>query len=105
MADEKTIQLRRHRGLILQFVRNNHFNQESPMDDLALWGLLMDMGLRVGQNYVVTLIQELKDCGYIDYAEAFRKLTGVTRLERIKITAAGRRLVEGYENDPLVLIP
>jgi hypothetical protein len=105
MAGEDTIQLRRHRGLILQFVRNNHYNQKSRMDDLALWGLLMDMGCSVGQNYAVTLIQELRDAGYLTYKEDFRALTGTTRLEQIQITSDGRRLVERYKEDPLVLIP
>jgi len=104
MAKENTIHLRRHRGMILQFIRNNHYAQMPLMDDLSVWGLLLDLGCTVGQDYVVTLIQELKSAGYLAFDEEFNKVSGKTRLEKIKLTSDGRRLVEGYKEDPLVLI-
>jgi hypothetical protein len=105
MANETTIHLRRHRGMILQFVRNNHYSQMPLMDDLAVWALLLDLGCTVGQDYVVTLIQELKSAGYLAFKENFNRVSGKTRLEEIKLTPDGRRLVEGYREDPMVLIP
>jgi hypothetical protein len=105
MAKENTILLRRHRGMILQFIRDNHHSQLPPMDDLSLWALLMDMGYHVGQDYVITLVQELKGAGYLNFTENFNRVSGKTRLEGIMITSEGRRLVEGYKEDPLVLVP
>lgn len=105
MEKEQAIHRRRHRGLILQHLSNNHYNQSAPLDDIGIWSLLCDIaGGRLGQNYVVTLLQELKGAGYVTYVENTRKLTGETRLERVMITTNGRRLIEGYAEDPMVLI-
>lgn len=105
MEQLTAIQRSRHRGQILQWLSQAHYDQASPLDDLAIWGLMMDLGYRVGQKYSLTLIQELRGAGYVTYTEEFRKLGGETRLERIMITHAGRRLIEGYERDEMVLIP
>jgi hypothetical protein len=100
----ETAQLARHRGVIMQFIRNNHFAQRSHMDDLTLWTLMTRMGFTVSQDYVFTLLQELRDADYVKYQEKVDNRKGTKWMERIELTTAGRRLLEGYTGDPLVLI-
>jgi hypothetical protein len=104
MDNIETTQLARHRGVILQFIRNNHYAQRSHMDDLTLWTLMTRMGFTVAQNYVFTLLQELQDAGYVKYEEKVDNRHGTKWMERVELTTAGRRLVEGYTKDPLVLV-
>jgi DNA-binding PadR family transcriptional regulator len=105
-TEERANQLKRHRGVILQFLDSNHFQQLSRMDDVEMWGLMMDMGYRVGQEYVITLLQDLSDRGYVTLRPEMNRLNGRTHLKQIQITPKGRDLVNrtGGE-DPAVLIP
>ena len=105
-TEERANQLKRHRGVILQFIDSNHFQQLSRMDDVEMWGLMMDMGYRVGQEYVITLLQDLGDRGYVRFAPETNRLTGRTHLKQIQITPQGRDLVTRTgADDPAVLIP
>lgn len=105
MSELKINQLRRHRGAILQFVYTGHAEQMSRMDDVALWGLLQNMAFSVGQEEVITLLQQLKARGYLDFTEKKNRWTNRTEITKIVITPAGEDLVEHTKEDPAVLVP
>jgi DNA-binding PadR family transcriptional regulator len=99
------VQLSRHRGVILQFIDSNHFQQLSRMDDVEMWGMMMDMGYRVGQDYVMTLLQDLSDRGYVSFQTEMNRRSGRTHLNQIQITPRGRDVVNRLIQDPAVLVP
>ena len=105
MSELQVSQKRRFRGAILQFVYTNHEAQLAHYDHIMLWGLMQDLGFSLGQLQVITLLQELKDRGYLIFEERRNKLTGAVEISRIGITPAGRNLVEGIEQDAAVLVP
>ena len=104
MDEIETTQLARHRGVILQFIRNNHYAQRSHMDDLTLWTMMTRMGFTVAQDYVFTLLQELHNADYVKYEEKVDNRHGTKWIERIELTTGGLRLLEGHTKDPLVLV-
>lgn len=105
MSEMQTNQVKRYRGVVLQFVYTNHREQLARMDDVALWGLMLDMGYGVGQNNVLTLLQDLSDRGYLSFNEKLNRVTGRTEISKIQITPGGRDLVERTREDAAVLIP
>ncbi len=98
-------ELKRRRGMMLELVYTNHRQQLHHLDDVRMWGLLTDLGCTIGQNDVLTLLQEMGERGYLTYKEASNRLTGRTEISRIQITPSGRDLVERTNVDPAVLIP
>jgi hypothetical protein len=97
---------RRIRGAILQFVCDNHYAQRPHMDDVSLWGVLMDLQFPVeGQNEVISLLQDLSERGYLSFTEKKNRVNGRTEISRIAITPAGRDLVDHSKEDLAVLIP
>jgi hypothetical protein len=97
---------RRLRGAILQFVCENHFAQRPHMDDVMVFGLLMDLQFPVdGQNEVTSLLQDLMERGYLNFTEKRNRINGRTEISRIAITPAGRDLVDHSKEDLAVLIP
>ena len=105
MSEIAANHLKRYRGLALQFVYGNHHRQLPPMDDLQVWGMFMGLGQTVGQNDVLTLLQDLRDRGYLTFIEKPNRLTGRVEISRIQITPSGRDLVEYTHEDRAVLIP
>jgi hypothetical protein len=103
--ENKVAHNRRHRGAILQLIRTNHEDQLSRMDDLALWGLMQDLNFGLGQNAVLTLLQDLCSRGYLRYDEKSNRISGRTEISRIELTALGTNVVERLVVDPAVLIP
>lgn len=96
---------RRLRGAILQFVCDNHYAQRPHMDDVVLFGLLVDLQFPVsGQNEVVSLLQDLSERKYLTFTEKKNRLNGRTEISRIGIMPAGRDLVDHSTEDPAVLI-
>ena len=75
------------------------------MDDVELWGAMLDLRIEVGQNAVLALLQDLKDRGYLRYVETRDRLNGRMRCSKIELCGPGCDLVERTEVDPAVLIP
>ena len=105
MNEGKASQIRRHRGLVLQLAHTNREDQLSRMDDVELWGALLDLRIEVGQNTVLSLLQDLKDRGYLRFDESRDRLTGRMRCRKIELCGAGCDLVEHTRTDEAVLIP
>jgi len=95
---------KRWRGVILELVYNGHENQESRLDDLTLWGLMRDLSHDVGQNDVLTLLQQLGDMKYLSFKLERNPATNAVRISEIEITRGGILLVEKEEKDPLVRV-
>jgi hypothetical protein len=97
-------QIKRARGLILDFVYRNHWQQKSRLDHITIWGDLRDLGFQVSENDVLTLLQELKSGGYLQYREKETRKDGEFLILEIEITADGRKVIEKDKIDPLVAI-
>ena len=105
MNESTVAKTKRHRGVILQMLHTNHSDQGAHMDDLELWGLLQDLNFELGQNQVLTLLQDLEARKYIRYAEKKNRINGRTMISRIELLPAGVDLIERIKEDPAVLIP
>jgi hypothetical protein len=104
MSTQAAALRKRWRGLILELVYDGHIKQESRMDDLALWGLMRDLGQDVGQNDVRTLLQQLSDMKYVRFRSQKNDATNENRMFEIEIVRGGVALVEKEERDPLVRV-
>jgi|SRR5947209_13087257 len=96
---------RRLRGEILELVCEGHDNQRSRFTDAILWGVLQRLKYDCSQNEVVTLLQDLKSRGCLEFHQEKRGRSNEVRITLIQITPKGRDLVEGnIPDDPGVLI-
>jgi hypothetical protein len=89
----RAMQDRRRRGLIMSWVREGHMNQLSRMDDLQIWGMFLKLGLTVGREQVITLLQDLAVLEYIDFKQGMDEDSGRTTISQIQLTAAGLRFM------------
>ena len=105
MTDEQARKNTRYRGVILQVVYNNHADQMARMDDLELWGFLQGVNVHIGQNAVLSLLQDLRERGYLKFVDKQNRISGRTEISLIEICSPGRNLVERIAVDPAVLIP
>jgi hypothetical protein len=105
VTDEQAQKNKRYRGVILQVVYNNHADQLSRMDDLELWGFFQGINVHIGQNAVLSLLQDLGGRGYLTFQEKQNRISGRCEISLIEITGPGRNLVERIATDPAVLIP
>lgn len=87
-------QVRRLRGAVLELVYARHSEQQSRMDHVALWSMLRELQHDAGENDVLTVLQDLKDRGYLTFSEKKNRLTNRTEISLIQITPKGRDLVE-----------
>lgn len=98
-SDLKQMHERRRRGLILSWVREGHQNQLSRMDSLEIWGMFLKLGITLGQEQVLTLLQDLAVLGFITFDQSFNEDTGRTRIGKIELTAAGLRFMDGRKSN------
>jgi hypothetical protein len=97
---------RQMRGDILKLLKGRHDSQMSRMDDVALTHALQSLAYqRIGVFIIVTMLQDMRDRGFVRYSETRDWSTGRVRLEKIELTSAGRDQVEhtpGVKRDPAV---
>ena len=105
MSEFKVNQLKRRRGAVLGFIYTGHTELLSRMDNMMLWGLMQELGFGVGQDEVLTLLQDLRERGYLKFEEKKNRLSGRTEISKIAITPAGRDVVERIKDDAGVLLP
>jgi hypothetical protein len=86
------------RGSILKLLRARHNTQLSRMDDVALTHALISLAFRIEVKAVVTVLQDLRGRGYVQYTQRRDPITLRTRVEKIELTPEGRDIVE--ENVP-----
>ena len=97
-------QMKRLRGAILTLVYTGHRDQRSRLDDVALWGLMQDLQFDVGQDDVITLLQDLEERELLSFKEKKNRLNNRTEISLIQITPKGRDLVEGTITDAAVVL-
>lgn len=103
-ATQRSASLKRWRGVIVELVYDGHRKQESRMDALVLWGLMRDLGHDVSQNDVLTLCQDLKKMGFLDFQQERLAINNEVRISQIELTGNGLLLAESEQTHPLVRI-
>jgi hypothetical protein len=104
MSIQRAALKKRWRGVVLELVYDGHSKQESRLDDLALWGLMRDLGHDVGQMDVRTLLQELGEMKYLRFRQERNDLTSEVRIFAIEITRGGIALIENKNEDKDALV-
>ena len=91
-ADVRAI--KRWRGIVVELLYARHQAQQSRRDHVALFAMLQDLGCDVGENDVLTLLQDLADRGYVGFHEKRNRLTNRLEISLIQLTAKGRDVYE-----------
>ena len=94
--------VKRIRGGIVDVLYTRHAQQQHRVDHVALWHILQDLGFDVGENDVVTQVQDLCDRGYVVYDQKRDRRTNYLTISMIQLTARGRDLREGTLKDAAV---
>ncbi len=90
------------RGVILKLLCDNHDKQEHRLNLTLLHAMLTRLGHDLGRDALVTLVQNLKDRGYLTYEELRNRRTWELDIIHIQVTPAGVDLVEETRTDPAV---
>lgn len=90
---------KRTRAVIVELLQNRHSEQKSRPDHVLMWHMLNDLGCDVGENDVLTLLQDLQDRGYVNYREDKDRRTRRVDISQIQLTPKGRDLIEGTISD------
>ena len=98
-AERRELMVRRWRGIILKLIRENHEDQAQRYNDGELWAILLKLRQTVGQEQVVTLLQDLQVLGYIDFRSEPDPLKGNLRLSEIMLTADGLRFYTRHKSN------
>jgi hypothetical protein len=97
------VQTKRLRGAILDLVCARHSAQQTRMDSVALWHAMITLGFDLGENELITLLQDLGERKYLNFEEKKNRYTNRTEISRIGITPTGRDLCEKTTDDKAVL--
>jgi len=94
---------KRLRGASLEALDVNHRKQKQRLDLHVLWSLLKKLGYAdLAKNDLITVLQDLKDRGYVEFDQKRNEWTGEIRVSQIEIEPKGRDLLERTTNDPAV---
>jgi hypothetical protein len=102
MATPDAAQSKRTRGVIIELLYGRHTAQQPRADHVALWHMLTDLGCDVGENDVLTHLQDLCDRGYVTFRQIKNRYTNRSEISLIQLTPKGRDLFEGTSADPAV---
>jgi len=103
-AERELIQTRRRRGTMLKFVRQGHEAQLSRMDDFEVFAMMQELGHTMGRDQVITMLQDLKVLGYLDFKQKVNELSGRTEISEIELTAMALGVVIRRKSNDDVLI-
>jgi hypothetical protein len=104
IAGQELIQEMRRRGMVLKFVRRGHQEQLSRMDDFEVWALMQDLGINIGRDQVLTMLQDLQVLGYLSFKQDMNERTGATEISEIELTPKGLGVVFRRKSNEDVLI-
>lgn len=102
MAPLDAGQNRRLRGAILEILNTRHGAQLSRLDHVALWHIMLDLRFDLGEDDLLTLLQDLCDRGLIVYEESRDRRTNRVSLYKLQLTPDGRDLCEGTTSNRAV---
>ena len=93
----------RARAEILKLVRSRHAAQKSRMDHVEMWYMLRGIGIDVGENDLLTFLQDLEVMNCIQFNSNRNRLTNRIEISQIHLTAHGLAMIEGRIKDDAVL--
>ena len=93
---------KRLRGAILEILNTRHGAQQSRIDHVALWHIMLDLRFDLGENDLLTLLQDLHDRDLLRYEENRDRRTNRVSVSKLQLTPAGRDLCEGTKIDPAI---
>lgn len=93
-------QNKRTRAVIVELLHRRHTEQKARVDHVNLWHMLNDLGCDVGENEVLTMLQDLFDRGYVTFHEEKNRYTRRAEISQVQLTSKGRDLLEGTITDP-----
>jgi hypothetical protein len=95
---------RRIRGKILTVVYENQERQGTRFDHVHLHAFFERLHFDLSENELITLLQDLRERGYLIFDEVKDRRTHEVSIFRIQITPGGRDIVEEIEADKAVSI-
>lgn len=106
MNQEKLDAIRdaRARGEILRLIRTRHRAQSSRMDHVELWHMLRGLGLDVGEDDVITFLQDLQEAVLVEFEEDRERRTNRINITKIQLCTRGLRVLEGRIEEDIVLL-
>ena len=93
----------RARAEILNLIRTRHRGQQSRMDHVELWHMLRGVGLDIGENDVITYLQDLAMMDYVEFTQENDRRTNRVTITQIQLCTKGLRAVERKISDDMVL--
>lgn len=94
----------RIRGEMLKLIRTRHRGQRGRMDHVELWEILLGLRIDVGEDDVVTFLQDLAAADLIEYAEEKDKRKRRVWITQIQLCNKGLRVLEGRIEEDIVLL-
>jgi hypothetical protein len=102
-TDAEIRQIRRRRVVILKMIRQGHQQQLQRLDDFGVWAAMQDLGMQMGRNAVITMLQDLCVLDYIKYRQGFSDENDRVTLSEIELTPRGLTVViRRQSNDDLL---
>lgn len=97
---------RQLRGLLLRLVYVNHNTQASRTNSTLLWAVVQREGYDFTRDDVLTMLQDLRERGYIRYEQHYEGegRTRRLRLFNIEMAPAGRDIIDGLKADAAVQV-
>jgi hypothetical protein len=102
MRNADAEQNKRLRGAILEILNSRHRTQQSRLDHVALWHIMLDLRFDLGEDELLTLLQDLCDRDLIAYEETRDRRTNRVSIFKLQVTPQGRDLCEGTYTNPAV---
>ena len=93
---------RRLRAEILKLIYENHESQRIRLDDLTLFSVMERLQFDAHLNLVRELLQDLRERGFVKFAEDKNRTTGEVALRQIQILPRGCDILEKTISDPAV---
>ena len=102
MAPQDAQQTKRLRGAILEILNTRHEAQQSRIDHVALWHIMLDLRFDLGENDLLYLLQDLRDRQLLRYEETRDRRSNRVTIFKLQLTPQGRDLCEGTTANPAV---
>ena len=101
--EQEMIQMKRRRGNMLKLIRQGHETQLDRMDDFEMAKMMQNLGARMSQRQVLTMLQDLQVLGYVNFVQRFCEIRERTVAEEIMLTASGLAIASRRKDTDEVL--
>jgi hypothetical protein len=102
-VDQEIVQTKRRRGKMLKFIRQGHEKQFERMDDFEMLAMMQDTGSNMSQRQVMTMLQDLKSFGLVEFKQDFNHEKERMVAEQIMLSALGVSIVTRRKNTEEIL--